>query len=427
MARKAAILAIFFTFLLFHQADRFVVSAVAPQVMKDFGVGYFELGLAFSLTSFTAAVLYPLWGYLYDKYSRRLLTSAAAAVWGFTSLINALARNFSEFFATRIATAVDDAAPPAMTSLVLDYFEPTKRSRALGVLGMTGPLGAILGSALSLSIVAGGLSWRYAFYVTGSVGIAASLAIYLIVRDVPRGSSEPELRGLLTRDVYKARVSDLPKLVRNRSMLLLFLQGFWGVFPWAALTYWIITYMQVERGMQPEAVIATMVAWLLAMAAGNVAAGYAGDILYRRSIRGRAAYGAVIVLLSAVTLYLTMRAESVEEFFALGALTAFIIPQAGPQVSAMLGDVVEPELRSSAASFQAFFENAGSSSAPAIAGYLASAIGLGNALLWIGFWTWLLCFAFFALLAWRIPADAARLRSLMKERAEELKRGSVAA
>jgi len=47
---------------------------------------------------------------------------------------------------------------------------------------------------------------------------------------------------------------------------------------------------------------------------------------------------------------------------------------------------------------------------------------LGEAILWIGFWTWLLCFVFFALLALIIPKDAARLRSLMKERAEELKK-----
>lgn len=421
MKRAIVVLALFFVFLLFHNADRFVISAVAPEVMSDFNVGYDELGLVFSLTAFTAAVLYPVWGYLYDRYSRRLLVSAAAAIWGFTSLINALARNFSEFFATRISTAIDDAAPPGMSSLVLDYFEPEKRAKAMGVLGMTSPLGAILGSVLSLSVVAGGLSWRYAFYITGSVGIVASFAIYLAVRDVPRGSSEPELRGLLTRDVFRARLSDLTKLVKNPSMLLLFLQGFWGVFPWAAITYWIITYMRVERGMPPDAVTVVMVVWLLAMALGNVVAGYAGDVLYRRSVRGRAAYGAVIVFLSAVTLYLTMRAESAEEFLALGAITAFIIPQAGPQVSAMLGDLVEPELRSSAAAFQAFFEGVGSSSAPAVAGYLASSIGLGEALLWIGFWTWLLCFAFFTLLTLRIPKDAARLRSLLRERAEKLK------
>lgn len=417
---RAVVLALLASFLLFHTADRFVISAVAPQVMEDFKVGYFELGLVFSLTAFIAAILYPVWGYLYDKYSRRLLVSAAAVIWGFTSLLSALSRSFASFFAARLSTAVDDAAPPGMSSLVLDYFEPERRARAMGVLNATGPLGAIVGTILSLSIVSAGLSWRNAFYVTGSIGIAAGALIYLIVRDVPRGSSEPELKGLLLTDVFRAKLSDLAKLARNKSLLLLFLQGFWGVFPWTAITYWIITYMQSERGMSPEVVMVTMVVWLIAMAAGSIFAGYAGDVLYRRTIRGRAIYGAAIVFLSAVLIYLTMRAGPEQEFVVYGAVTAFVIPQAGPQVSAMWGDIVEPELRSSAASLQAFFENVGSSFAPAAAGYLATRWGLGQAILWISVWTWLLCFVFFTLLAWRMPNEAARLRGLLRARAAEL-------
>lgn len=421
ITRAALVLLIFFCFLFFQGADRFVISAVAPQVMEEFKVGYLELGLAFSLTGFLAAILYPVWGCLHDRHSRRLLVSSAAAIWGLTSLANAFARDFRQFFITRVMTAIDDAAPPGIYSLVLDYFEPKRRSRVMGVLGMSGPLGAILGSVLSLSIVAVGLSWRYAFYATGSVGIAAGLLTFLLVRDVPRGSSEPELRGVLTADVYRARPSDLPRLLRSPSLILLFLQGFWGVFPWAAITYWVITYMQVERGMLLETVMAVMVMWPLLMAAGQVFAGFMGDFLYRRSVRGRAAYGALIVLLSAILLYLAMKSPSVEEFLLYGALTAFVIPQAGPQVLAMWGDLVEPELRSSAVSFQVFFETIGSSTAPAIVGYLAGLWGLGEAIAWIGFWTWLLCFVFFALLAWRIPKEAKRLRDILRRRSEELR------
>lgn len=417
------ILIVFFVFLIFHQADRFIISAVAPQVMGDFKVGYGDLGLVFSLTGFIAAVLYPVWGYFYDRYSRRLLVSLAAVVWGFTSLVNALSKSFSEFFATRLATAVDDAAPPGMSSLVLDYFEPEKRARAIGFLNTTGPLGAILGSILALSLVSAGISWRVSFYITGSVGVITGLLIYKIVRDVPRGSSEPELRGLLVREAFKAKLSDLPKLLKNRSLVFLFLQGFWGVFPWAAINYWIITYMQVERGIHPSEVMVIMVVWLVAMSLGNVFAGYAGDILYRRSKRGRAAYGALIVFLSAVLIYLTMTSKTHEEFLIYGVITAFVIPQAGPQVSAMWGDIVEPELRSSAAAFQAFFENVGSSTAPAVVGLLAEGMGLGNTILWISFWTWMLCFVFFTVLALIIPKDMRRLRDLMRQRALELSKG----
>ncbi|MEM1509623.1 MAG: MFS transporter [Thermofilaceae archaeon] len=419
---RLVVLLIFFSFLLFHNADRFIISAVAPQVMEDFKVGYSELGLVFSLTGFVAAALYPVWGYLYDRYSRRLLVSLAAVIWGVTSLINALSKTFSEFFATRISTAVDDAAPPGMSSLVLDYYEPDKRARAIGILNTTGPLGAIVGSVLSLSLVAAGHSWRTAFYITGSIGVLSGVLTYLLVRDVPRGSSEPELKGLLTHEVYRAKLSDLPKLLKNLSLAFLFLQGFWGVFPWAAINYWIITYMQVERGIPPDTVMYIMVLWLLAMSIGNVVAGYAGDYIYRKSIRGRAAYGAVIVFLSAVLIYMTIRAMTFEEFFAYGLLTAFVIPQAGPQVSAMWGDIVEPELRSSAAAFQAFFENAGSSAAPAIVGFLAEKWGLGSSIMWISFWTWMLCFVFFSVLAFVIPRDVKKLRETLKQRAEKLKK-----
>ncbi|MEZ0346206.1 MAG: hypothetical protein ABWK01_06630 [Infirmifilum sp.] len=40
----------FFTFLSFHEADRFIISAVAPDVEKEFQVSHAQLGLVFSLT-----------------------------------------------------------------------------------------------------------------------------------------------------------------------------------------------------------------------------------------------------------------------------------------------------------------------------------------------------------------------------------------
>jgi MFS family permease len=410
----------FFAFLTIHQADRFIISAVAPQVREEFGVGYSELGLVFSLTVLVAALLYPVWGYLYDRYSRKLLAGLAALIWGFTTIFNALARTFQQFFATRLATGVDDAAPPGIYSLVADYFEPYERGKAMGLINASGPLGAILGSVLALSIVAAGMSWRNAFFITGPIGIVVGLLTILLIRDVPRGSSEPELEGLLTSDIYKARLSDLPRLLRNKSLLFLYLQGFWGVFPWNAITFWFVTYMVEERGMPPNLVMVVMVVALLAMVAGNIAAGFLGDWLFRRTKRGRALLGAVVVFFSAVLIYLTIRARTTEEFIALSVLTAFEIPMAGPNVSAAITDVTEPELRSSATGYLRFFENIGSAIAPFLTGLLAEEIGLGEAIVWVSVATWMLCFVFFTALAFIMPRDIDRLRSLMQARAREL-------
>ncbi len=414
---------IFFVFLTFHQADKFIVSAVTPQLLEEFNVGYSEMGFLFSATILVAVLLYPLWGYLYDRYSRRLLVSLAAVIWGFTTWINALSRTFQEFFGTRLATGVDDAAPPGIYSLVADYFEPENRGKAMGVISASGPLGAILGSIIALSIVGAGLGWRNAFYITGSVGILMGLLTYVLVKDIPRGISEPELSEVLESDIYRARFSDLKVLLQNKSLALLYLQGFFGVFPWNAITFWVITYMEIERGMSPDDVMVIMVLWLVFMVIGNIVAGYLGDLLFVRTRRGRVILGAVVVFLSALFIYLTMYAPTYEEFFIFGLLTAFIIPMAGPNVTAAITDVTEPELRSSATAFLRFFENIGSAISPAIVGIVAEAYSLQYSITWVSVYTWVLCGIFFTILAIIIPRDIERLRTLMRERAEKLKEG----
>jgi len=413
--------AIFLAFLTMHTADQFIISAVASDIREEFKVGYLEMGLVFTATILVAAVLYPVWGYLADRYSRRLLASAAAIIWGLTTLVNASARSFEQFFATRLFTGIDDAAPPGIRSLLFDYFEPSSRGRAIGLVSASGPLGAIIGSILSLSLVSAGLGWRSSYYITGSVGIATGVLMYILVRDVPRGVSEPELSGRLKQDVYKASLRDLPRLLRNRSLLLIYLQGFFGVFPWNAITYWMITYMREERGLAPDDVSLIMVLWLLAMAAGNVAAGYLSDYVYRKSPRGRALMGAIVVYFSAVLIYLTMASRDYTSFLAFGVLTAFEIPMAGPAVSAAIGDVVEPELRGSAGSFASFFESAGSALSPTVVGYMASIGGsLGEAITLISVVTWVLCGVFFTALSIVIPRDVKRLREEIGRRASQL-------
>ncbi len=415
------IVIVFFLFLTFHEADRFIISAITPQLMREFKVGYAEMGILFSATILVAVVLYPLWGYLYDRYSRRLLVSLAAIIWGFTTWINAISRIFREFFATRLATGIDDAAPPGIYSLVADYFEPYKRGRAMGIVNASGPLGAIIGSILALSIVGAGLNWRNSFYITGTIGVIIGIITYLTVKDIPRGSSEPELEGLLETDIYKAKLSELPILLRNRSLLFLYLQGFFGVFPWNAITFWIITYMEVELGLTPSQVMITMVLWLVAMVIGNIVGGYIGDFVFRKTLKGRALFGAAVVFMSALLIYITLLAKDYTLFLLYGTLTAFEIPMAGPNVSAAITDVTEPELRSSATAFLRFFENIGSAISPAVVGVLAEELSLRWSILAISVSTWILCGVFFTILASIIPNDILKLRRAMTERAAKLK------
>jgi len=107
----------------------------------------------------------------------------------------------------------------------------------------------------------------------------------------------------------------------------------------------------------------------------------------------------------------------------VGAVTAFILPMVGPNVSAAVTDVIEPEARSSGDALVRVFEYGGSSTAPLISGYLANAFGLGMGILYVSFTT-LACGVLFTVLAFVMPKDILNLRKEMSERAEALKQQS---
>jgi len=414
---------VLFLFRSFHTGDQFVISVVLPQILDEFQISYTSAGLIFTATFFMALALYPVWGYLYDRYSRKALIAISGIIWGITTWMNTVPRTFSGFFATRTLTGIDDTPPSGMNSLVSDYFPPNSRGKALGLINASSAFGALIGTILGV-VIGYATGWRILFYITGGIGIAVALLVWFTVKDVARGSSEPELAGLQIKDsTYRINVKEYISLVKRKSLLFLNLQGFFGVFPWQVLQAWFFTYMMKERNFNEVTALLVMLVLLVTMVIGNIVGGLLGDALFKKDLRGRAVVGAVTVFLSAVTIYWTIMwpKQDVIGFTVVGAITAFILPMAGPNVSAAVTDVVEPEARSSGDALLRIFEYGGSSAAPLISGYLADTFGLGMGILYVSFTTWIFCGILFTILAFVIPKDILGLRKRMSERAEELR------
>jgi len=406
--------------MLIHQADKLLIGPLTTQIMQTFNISRTQMGAVTTGALIVGAICFPVWGWLYDRFSRPKLLSLASFLWGASTWLNAIVPTYPLFLVTRAGTGIDDSSYPGLYSLIADYYPPKKRGKIYGFLQVAQPLGYLLGMILAL-VWGASHGWRNVFYVTGSLGIILSLVIFFFVKDRPRGSTEPELAAAQNFDKFKFNWNEVKDLFKKKSLIILFLQGFIGVFPWNVITYWIFDYLKTERAYSDTQTMLTMVPAVLVLAVGYPLGGALGDRLFKKTPKGRIIVGASGVAIGAVLLWITMNipTENPLLFGILLCATALFIPIASPNVLSSFYDVTEPEIRSSTNAVQSFVEAIGSALAPLLAGIIADRSTLGNAILVICTGAWVLCFAFFIFAARYIPKDIDDLRKKLAARAAQ--------
>jgi MFS family permease len=410
---------IFFCFVLLHQADKLLIGPLTTPIMEGFGINEAQMGAVSSLALIVAAILYPVWGYLYDRFSRSRLLALASFIWGSTTWLNALAPNYPTFLITRASTGIDDASYPGIYSLLADYFGPRMRGKVYGLLQMAQPLGFMLGTIMA-TMLGGAMGWRSVFFITGGAGIVVAFLIFFGVREPERGQAEPEMAGLDQIADHRIDKQVALGLLRKRSYLLLLAQGFFGVFPWQVLIFWFFRYLEAERGYTPDEAMISMMVAIVTLSAGYFLGGSVGDFFFRRTPRGRVLTAMVGVLAGALFLVLALSVPAANQglFLVFLALTGLTMSVASPNVIATVQDVTEPEVRGTAQAIMSFADNIGSAVAPWLAGLIAVSYSLHVAILVICTSTWILCAILFGATAILVPRDVERLRQTMQARAQ---------
>ncbi len=419
------VVAVFFGFMLLHQVDKLLIGPLTPRIIAEFNLTDTQMGAINTGALVVGTLLYPLWGYLYDRFARAKLLALASLIWGATTWLSAVVRTYPAFLATRASTGIDDSAYPGLYSLVADYFGPTLRGKVYGFLQLAQPIGYLLGMVLALMIAPGlGWDWRTVFYLTGGLGIALAVLIFFGVKEMPRGQAEPEFEGIEELQKFEFNWEAAKDVLRKRTMWFVFLQGFAGVFPWNVITYWFFTYLERERGYDSNSVLFTMAPVILLLAVGYLIGGVVGDWLFKRTPKGRIIVSSVGVLLGAIFMYFALQTPVADRntFFVLMCLTAVFMPLSSPNVISTVYDVTLPEVRSTAQSVEYFIENFGAASAPLLAGLISTATGsLGLAILLICTIAWGLCFVLYLGALFFIDGDIHSLHNKLVARAQSMK------
>jgi MFS family permease len=196
----------------FNFIDRTIIATIGQAIKVDLKITDAQLGL---LGGLYFALLYTILGIpiarLAERYSRVKIITVALILWsGFTALCGT-AVNFATLSLFRFGVGFGEAGcSPPSHSLISDYYEPKRRATALSVYSFGIPLGSMFGA------VAGGwltqmFSWRVAFMLVGVPGLLLALAVWLFIKEPPRGYSEPTPTPALPSDVT-VEPAALPRL-----------------------------------------------------------------------------------------------------------------------------------------------------------------------------------------------------------------------
>lgn len=180
-------LGVLFVVTMLNFLDRQIISILAEPIKRDLGLSDTQLGLmtGLSFALFYTTLAIPV-AALADRWNRSRIIAIAVAIWSAMTVLCGLSANFVQLFLARIGVGIGEAgSSPATHSLIADLFPPERRASALGVIGMSIPVGAFIAYAAG-GWIAENLSWRIAFLIAGFPGLLVALAMWLTVPD-PRG------------------------------------------------------------------------------------------------------------------------------------------------------------------------------------------------------------------------------------------------
>jgi ACS family hexuronate transporter-like MFS transporter len=279
--RRWFILAIIFAAVVLNYFDRQIVSILKPTLKETFTID--DSGYALVVNVFTAcyAAMYPLAGWLADRFGARMLMLVGVAGWSVACLGTGLSTTFRQLALFRGALGLfEPMAFPAQLRVVTTWFPGTLRGTANSLCVAGSSIGAIMAPPLVAWITLR-YGWHASFIIPGSIGLAVAALWLLVYRDPPRGALEATSERV---SADRRAAFAWPQLWKTRSLWGILLCRFVSDPVWYFCLFWLPGYLQEHSGLTLEQT--GMVGWIPFLAAdlGGVGSAAWSDYMVKRGV-----------------------------------------------------------------------------------------------------------------------------------------------
>lgn len=418
-------------------ADQQLLPPNYLDVMQEFGVSEAQLGLVSAIYVIVGSIVAIGWGALGDIKSRKNLLTLGVFLGQIPCFLTAFVQTYWQLLVVRMFTGIGvGALYPISYSLISDMFKEEERGKGFSYLEVAIGGGTILGV-----LVAGFFpNWRTPFIIISLPSFVVAIVFYAIYQEPKRGEGEEEVRDLLeegSQYTYTLNLNALKKSFKTKTNLLVFVQGILGMLPWGVISYWLVSYLRVAKGMTKSTASIVLLTLGIGTMVGNIIGGAAGDYFEKKKAGGRPLLTSIAILLGTVTsillLFLPFSGHpTLLEWVLLILYSIFalqFISYSGPNVRAVLSRSNLPEDRGSVFGIFNLTDHIGKAVGPLLAGSLIivfqGMLGYSSVLAYK--WTlitgalfWIPCALLWLPLISLYPKDKQHIKKTLQERKNKI-------